>query len=57
MVSLASEMDPLDSFPGCMGRMINMFDDGTSITRTKMATERPHRDGTSPNHIQVSGLL
>ncbi|KAG6472968.1 uncharacterized protein LOC122028780 isoform X1 [Zingiber officinale] len=44
MVSLASEMDPLDSFPGCMGRMINMFDDGTSITRTKMVTERPHRD-------------
>lgn len=29
--------------PGCMGRMVNLFD--LSNTGTKLLTEKPHRDG------------
>lgn len=31
--------------PGCMGRMVNLFDLSDTVTDTKLLTEKPHRDG------------
>ena len=31
--------------PGCMGKMINIFDLSTGMPRTKLLTEKPHQDG------------
>ncbi|XP_039139112.1 uncharacterized protein LOC120276408 isoform X2 [Dioscorea cayenensis subsp. rotundata] len=36
-------------FPGCMGRMMNMFDLSAGMPGTKLLTDRAHRDG-SPTH-------
>ncbi|KAF8097788.1 hypothetical protein N665_0281s0050 [Sinapis alba] len=33
--------------PGCLGRMVNLFDLGTAVNGNKMLTDKPHRDGTS----------
>ena len=33
-------------FPGCMGRMMNMFDLSAGMPGTKLLTDRAHRDGT-----------
>jgi hypothetical protein len=37
----------LAPFPGCLGRVINMFDLSNGVVATKMLTEKAHRDGTS----------
>ncbi|KAF6144356.1 hypothetical protein GIB67_024583 [Kingdonia uniflora] len=35
------------SYPGCLGRMVNMFDFGPGVTTlNKMLTEKAHRDGS-----------
>lgn len=34
-------------FPGCIGRMINVFDFSAGVAGNKMLTERAHGDGTS----------
>lgn len=31
-------------FPGCIGRMINIFDFSAGVAGNKMLTERAHRD-------------
>jgi hypothetical protein len=36
----------LAPFPGCLGRVINMFDLSNGVVATKMLTEKAHRDGT-----------
>ena len=40
------DLQVLAPFPGCLGRMINMFDLGNGVVATKMLTETAHRDGT-----------
>lgn len=37
--------------PGCLGRMVNLFDLGTAVNGNKMLTDKPHRDG---NHSTPS---
>jgi hypothetical protein len=38
-------LDLQKPIPGCMGRMVNLFDLSNSLTGTKRLTEKPHRDG------------
>ncbi|KAM4077571.1 hypothetical protein ACJW30_12G148200 [Castanea mollissima] len=33
--------------PGCLGRMVNLFDLNSGVAGNKMLTDRPHRDGSS----------
>ncbi|XP_010438384.1 PREDICTED: uncharacterized protein LOC104721992 isoform X1 [Camelina sativa] len=33
--------------PGCLGKMVNLFDLGTAVTGNKLLTDIPHRDGSS----------
>jgi hypothetical protein len=40
------DLQVLAPFPGCLGRMINMFDLSNGVVATKMLTEKAHRDGT-----------
>ncbi|THU52035.1 hypothetical protein C4D60_Mb06t37350 [Musa balbisiana] len=37
-------MELTDSFPGCMGRMMSLFDLSAGMAKTKLLTERPHSD-------------
>ena len=32
-------------FPGCLGRMVNLFDLSTGVASNRMLTDRPHHDG------------
>lgn len=32
-------------FPGCLGRMVNLFDLSAGVSRNKLLTDKPHRDG------------
>ncbi|XP_006648110.1 uncharacterized protein LOC102717592 [Oryza brachyantha] len=38
------DLQVLTPFPGCLGRMINMFDLSNGVVATKMLTEKAHRD-------------
>ncbi|VFQ86288.1 unnamed protein product [Cuscuta campestris] len=51
-------------FPGCLGRMVNLFDLNSGVSGNKLLTEKPHRDGSlsrsnsdvtwmSSNEIQI----
>ncbi|XP_038897602.1 uncharacterized protein LOC120085607 [Benincasa hispida] len=31
-------------FPGCLGRMVNLFDLSAGVSRNKLLTDKPHRD-------------
>ncbi|XP_023635647.1 uncharacterized protein LOC17880844 isoform X2 [Capsella rubella] len=33
--------------PGCLGKMVNLFDLGTAVNGNKLLTDKPHRDGYS----------
>ncbi|VVB11240.1 unnamed protein product [Arabis nemorensis] len=33
--------------PGCLGRMVNLFDLGTAVHGNKLLTDKPHHDGSS----------
>ena len=35
-------------FPGCLGRMVNLFDLTGDVNGNKLLTDRPHRDGDLP---------
>lgn len=39
------DLQVLAPFPGCLGRVINMFDLSNGVVATKMLTEKAHRDG------------
>ncbi|KAM5563228.1 hypothetical protein ABKV19_018075 [Rosa sericea] len=39
-------------FPGCLGRMVNLFDMSTGVSRNKLLTDKPHRDGSSLSRSQ-----
>ncbi|KAM7271861.1 hypothetical protein ACFE04_031075 [Oxalis oulophora] len=32
-------------FPGCLGRMVNLFDVSTGVAGNRLLTDRPHQDG------------
>lgn len=32
-------------FPGCLGRMVNLFDLSVGTTGSRLLTDKPHRDG------------
>ena len=32
-------------FPGCLGRMVNVFDLSTSVAGNRLLTDKPHRNG------------
>lgn len=32
-------------FPGCLGRMVNLFDLTAGVTGNRLLTDKPHRDG------------
>lgn len=32
-------------FPGCLGRMVNLFDLSSGFSGNKLLTDKPHRDG------------
>ncbi|EEF41309.1 conserved hypothetical protein [Ricinus communis] len=34
-------------FPGCLGRMVNLFDLSNGATENKLLTDKPHRDASS----------
>ncbi|XP_023514688.1 uncharacterized protein LOC111778914 isoform X1 [Cucurbita pepo subsp. pepo] len=33
-------------FPGCLGRMVNLFDLSAGVSSNKLLTDKPHRDGS-----------
>ena len=35
-------------FPGCAGRMVNLFNSSAGVRRNKLLTDKPHRDGDFP---------
>lgn len=46
-------------FPGCLGRMVNLFDLSTSVAGgNRLLTDKPHRDGSplSRSRSDVSGM-
>ncbi|KQK01343.1 uncharacterized protein LOC100830114 [Brachypodium distachyon] len=50
------DLQVLAPFPGCLGRVINMFDLGNGVVATKMLTEKAHRD-VSPVGKDRSGTF
>ncbi|XP_004292261.1 PREDICTED: uncharacterized protein LOC101294433 [Fragaria vesca subsp. vesca] len=38
--------------PGCLGRMVNLFDMSTGVSRNKLLTDKPHHDGSSLSRSQ-----
>lgn len=32
--------------PGCLGRMVNLFDLNSGVTGNRLLTDKPHRDGS-----------
>jgi hypothetical protein len=51
------DLQVLPPFPGCLGRVINVFDLGNGVVATKMLTEKAHRDGTGLSYTSSSMLL
>lgn len=50
------DLQVLAPFPGCLGRVINMFDLSSGVVATKMLTEKAHRDGTKFSYTFTSKL-
>ncbi|KAI4983055.1 hypothetical protein ZWY2020_023547 [Hordeum vulgare] len=48
------DLQVLPPFPGCLGRVINMFDLGNGVVATKMLADKAHRD-VSPAGKDRSG--
>lgn len=44
-------------FPGCLGRMVNLFDLTGDVNGNKLLTDRPHRDGDLPLSLFVFTLF
>uniref|UniRef100_A0ACD5YVB9 Uncharacterized protein n=1 Tax=Avena sativa TaxID=4498 RepID=A0ACD5YVB9_AVESA len=54
--SKKQDLQVLAPYPGCLGRVINMFDLGNGVVATKMLTEKAHRD-VSPAGKDRSGAF
>ncbi|KAH7662783.1 hypothetical protein IHE45_14G011000 [Dioscorea alata] len=50
------QMQSQQQFPGCMGSLINMFDLSSGMYRTKLLTDRAHRDD-SPTRTNKSSVV
>lgn len=35
-------------FPGCLGRMVNLFDLSTGVTGNRLLMDKPYHDGNVP---------
>ena len=35
----------VEKFPGCLGRMVNLFDLNTGVPGNRLLTDKPHLDG------------
>ncbi|XVF81108.1 hypothetical protein PTKIN_Ptkin15bG0130100 [Pterospermum kingtungense] len=42
----------IEKFPGCLGRMVNLFDLNTGVPGNRLLTDKPHRDGSSLSRSQ-----
>ncbi|KAK8517967.1 hypothetical protein V6N12_016801 [Hibiscus sabdariffa] len=42
----------IEKFPGCLGRMVNLFDLNSSVPGNRLLTDKPHRDGPSHSRSQ-----
>ncbi|XP_058197338.1 uncharacterized protein LOC131313187 isoform X2 [Rhododendron vialii] len=42
-------------FPGCLGRMVNLFDLGTGVAANRLLMDKPHRDGSPVPGSQSDG--
>ncbi|XP_017974842.1 PREDICTED: uncharacterized protein LOC18613005 [Theobroma cacao] len=42
----------IEKFPGCLGRMVNLFDLNTGIPGNRLLTDKPHPDGSSLSRSQ-----
>lgn len=45
-----------EPFPGCLGRMVNLFDLNIGVPGNKLLTENPYQDGKVPNLFSKSLL-
>ncbi|VAI62994.1 unnamed protein product [Triticum turgidum subsp. durum] len=50
------ELQVLAPFPGCLGRVINMFDLSNGVVATKMLTDKAHRDVSSAGKDRSGGF-
>lgn len=41
-------------FPGCLGRMVNLFDLNSGVTGNRLLTDKPHRDGETLCNLCLS---
>lgn len=39
--------------PGCLGRMVNLFDTSTGVSRNKLLTDKPYRDGNLFDNLVI----
>ncbi|XWS76155.1 hypothetical protein CRYUN_Cryun01aG0152100 [Craigia yunnanensis] len=42
----------IEKFPGCLGRMVNLFDLNTGVPGNRLLTDKLHRDGSSRSRNQ-----
>ncbi|GMI98668.1 TON1 Recruiting Motif 20 [Hibiscus trionum] len=42
----------IEKFPGCLGRMVNLFDLNSGVPGNRLLTDKPHRDGPSHSRSQ-----
>ncbi|XP_052170857.1 uncharacterized protein LOC127787049 isoform X2 [Diospyros lotus] len=47
--------DTKKPFPGCLGRMVNLFDLSTGAPGNRLLTEKPHRDGSALSRSRSDG--
>ena len=43
--------------PGCLGRMVTLFDLSSGVAGNKMLTDKPHRDGSFLSHISLHFVI
>lgn len=36
------------TYPGCLGRMVNLFELNIGVSPNRLLTDKPHRDGAYP---------
>ncbi|XP_062220719.1 uncharacterized protein LOC133920089 [Phragmites australis] len=48
------DLQVLAPFPGCLGRVINMFDLSNGVAATKMLTEKAHRDVSAAGKDRIN---
>ncbi|XP_022728057.1 uncharacterized protein LOC111283723 isoform X2 [Durio zibethinus] len=47
----------IEKFPGCLGRMVNLFDLNTGVPGNRLLTDKPHRDGSSHSRSQSDVIV